>query len=253
MTRDDQTRTAGNTGTGRHHATETTSPALGAAGADGAAEVVPTFSEQLAEQLGGVRGVLESSVPVAIFVLVNIFGSLNLALLISVASAVALAIYRLARHETIRNAVNGLFGVAVGAFIAWKTGSTKDFYLPGIIVSGIYGLAMLASVPFRRPLIGWVWSILAAGGSMRWREQPTMVRLFSRLTVLWAVTYLVKVGIQAALFQATGAHDSGTALGIARLVLGYPPYALLLAFTAWTVRRTIAANPELAEPSPARA
>jgi hypothetical protein len=215
--------------------------------------VLPTFSEQLAEQLGGVRGVVESSIPVIIFVIANIVGPLNVALIISVASGVALAIYRLARRETVRNAVNGLFGIGIGAFIAWKTGSTKDFYLPGIIISGVYGLAMLASVPIRRPLVGWVWSLLVAGGSMHWREQPAMVRLFSRLTVLWALTYLVKVGIQAALFQATGAHDSGTALGVARLVLGYPPYALLLAFTAWSVRRLTSANPALAYAVPGSA
>ena len=37
-----------------------------------AEEVLPTFSEQIAEQLGGVRGMIESSVPVLAFVLVNI-------------------------------------------------------------------------------------------------------------------------------------------------------------------------------------
>ncbi len=131
-----------------------------------AEEVLPTFSEQLADQLGGVRGVLESSIPVVIFVIANIIGTLNWAIIVSAASAVAIAIYRLSRKETIRNAVNGLFGVGIGAFIAWKTGSTKDFYLPGILLSGAYGVAMLLSVPFRRPLIGWVWSLLAAGGSM---------------------------------------------------------------------------------------
>jgi hypothetical protein len=222
--------------------------------ADGDDEVLPTFSEQLAQQLGGVRGVIESGVPVVVFVIANILGPLKLAIVISVLSAVAIAIFRLARRQTVRNAVNGLFGIAIGAIIAWKTGSTKDFYLPGIIVSGVYGLAMLFSVPLRRPLVGWVWSLLVAGGSMRWREQPAMVRLFSRLTVLWAVTYLVKVGIQAALFQATSATDPGTALGIARLLLGYPPYAALLAFTAWSVRRLTQAHPELAaaaQPLPA--
>jgi hypothetical protein len=209
-------------------------------------EALPTFSEQLAEQLGGVRGVIESGVPVVVFVIANILGSLRVAIIVAVVSAVAIASFRLARRQTVRNAVNGLFGIAIGAIIAWKTGSTKDFYLPGIILSGAYGVAMLISVPFRRPLVGWVWSLLAAGGSMRWREQPAMVRLFSRLTILWALTYLVKVGIQAALFQATSANDPGTALGVARLVLGYPPYALLLAFTAWSVRRLTQANPELA-------
>lgn len=245
MTYDEQTRT--DTSTTPEVSRADVGPDVSRAAAQADPEVVLTFSEQLAEQLGGVRGVLESSVPVAIFVLVNILGPLNLALVISVAAAVGLAIYRLARHETMRNAINGLFGVAVGAFIAWKTGSSKDFYLPGIIISGVYGVAMLASVPFRRPLVGWIWSLLAAGGSMRWREQPAMVRLFSWLTVLWAVTYLAKVGIQAALFLATGDHDSGAALGIARLLLGYPPYALLLAFTVWSVRRMTTANPELAE------
>jgi Protein of unknown function (DUF3159) len=214
-------------------------------------EIVPTFSEQLAEQLGGVRGVFESGVPVAIFVIANIIGSLDWAIIVSAASAVAIAIYRLARKETIRNAVNGLFGVGIGAFIAWKTGSSKDFYLPGIIMSGAYGVAMLLSVPFRRPLVGWVWSLLAAGGSMEWRNHPPMVRLFNRLTILWSVTYLVKVGIQAVLFQHTGAHDSSTSLGVARLVLGYPPYALLLAFTAWSVRRLRASDPSLVAAIPA--
>jgi hypothetical protein len=215
-----------------------------------AEEIIPTFSEQLAEQLGGVRGVFESGIPVAIFVIANIIGSLDWAIIISAASAIAIAAYRLIRHETVRNAVNGLFGVGVGAFIAWKTGSSKDFYLPGIIMSGAYGVAMLLSVPFGRPLIGWVWSLLAAGGSMEWRKHPPMVRLFNRLTILWSLTYLVKVGIQAVLFQKTGAHDSSTTLGIARLVLGYPPYVLLLAFTAWSVRRLRASDPSLGDAIP---
>jgi hypothetical protein len=208
-------------------------------------EALPTFSEQLADQLGGVRGVLESSVPVVIFVIANILSTLNWAVVVSAGSAVAIAIYRLTRKQSVRNAINGLFGVGIGAFIAWKTGSTKNFYLPGILLSGAYGVAMLLSVPFRRPLVGWVWSLLAAGGSTEWRREPKMVRLFNRLTILWSVTYLVKVGIQAVMFQHTGAHDSGTSLGVARLLLGYPPYALLLAFTVWSVRRLRASDPAL--------
>ncbi|HEY1488321.1 MAG TPA: DUF3159 domain-containing protein, partial [Micromonosporaceae bacterium] len=94
--------------------------------ADGDDEVLPTFSEQLAQQLGGVRGVIESGVPVVVFVIANILGPLKLAIVISVLSAVAIAIFRLARRQTVRNAVNGLFGIAIGAIIAWKTGSTKD-------------------------------------------------------------------------------------------------------------------------------
>jgi len=209
-------------------------------------EVLPTFSEQLAQQLGGVRGVLESSIPVAVFIVVN-FWSLKAAMIVSVASAVLIAIVRLLRRQTVRHAVNGVFGVAIGVAFAWKTGSAKNFYLPGIILSFVYGVAMIASVVARRPLVGWIWSLLIAGGSTKWREQPPMVRLFSRLTLLWAATYLAKVAIQTWLFGNTGAHDPGTSLGIARLALGYPPYAALLAFTVWSVRRLTASDPSLAD------
>lgn len=212
----------------------------GTARGDADQEVLPTFSEQLAAQLGGTRGLLESSIPVVVFVIANILGPLNWALIVSAGAAVLLAGYRLVRRETVRHAINGLFGIGVGALIAWKTGSAKDFYLPGIFISCGYGLAMLASVPLRRPLVGWVWSLLAAGGSTQWRQQPAMVRLFSRLTIVWALTYLVKVVIQAWLFRNTAAGDPATALGITRLVLGYPPYALLVAYTIWSVRRLAA-------------
>ena len=143
----------------------------------------------------------------------------------------------MARRQPVRHAVNGLVGIGFGAFLAWKTGSAKAFYLPGILISLGYGLALLASVLVRRPLVGWVWSVVAAKGSTEWRENPRLVRMFSWLTVLWAMTYLTKVGIQAVVFQHTPDTDPGTALGILRLALGYPPYLLLIAVTVWAVRR----------------
>jgi hypothetical protein len=206
---------------------------------EAAEERQPTFTEQLADQLGGVRGIVESGAPVLVFVIANIIWTLKPALIISVGAAVALAGWRLARKESIRHAVNGLFGIALGAIIAWKTGSAKNFYLPGILLSLAYGLAMLASVALRMPLVGWIWSLLVAKGSTEWRANPRLVRLFSWLTVLWAATYLVKTLIQALIFHATPDKDPGTALGIAKLALGYPPYALLLAITVWAVRKRL--------------
>jgi hypothetical protein len=196
-------------------------------------ERLPSFAEQMADQLGGWRGLVESSVPVMVFVLVNIVADLNPALIASVGVALAIAALRLIQRRPIRHAVNGLFGVGIGAFIAWRTGDEKDFYLPGILYGIGYGLALLASVAFRQPLVGWIWSVIVAGGKAQWRTDPKLIRLFSRLTVLWGVVWLAKVGVQAALYIA----DQDTALGVARLVLGYPPYLLLLAFTVWAVRR----------------
>lgn len=194
---------------------------------------LPSFTEQMADQLGGWRGLVESSVPVVVFVLVNVIAELRPALIASVGVALAIAAARLIQRRPIRHALNGLFGIAIGAAIAWRTGEEKDFYLPGILYGIAYGLALLASVLVRQPLVGWIWSVIVGGGRAEWRNDPRLVRTFSWLTVLWGVVWLAKVGVQAGLYLA----NMNTALGIARLVLGYPPYALLLAITVWTVRR----------------
>ncbi|WP_406107825.1 DUF3159 domain-containing protein [Micromonospora globbae] len=196
-------------------------------------EQLPTIAEQVAEQLGGFRGLAESSIPVVVFVIANIIGELRPAVIASVAVALLIAAVRLVQRRPIRHAVNGLFGIAIGAAIAWRTGDERDFYLPGILYGVGYGLVLLLSAAIRQPLVGWLWSVLVAKGRSEWRDDPRLVRTFTALTVLWGVVWLAKVGVQAGLYLA----HKDTALGVARLVLGYPPYALLLLITVWTVRR----------------
>lgn len=202
-------------------------------------EPLPTIAEQMADQLGGWRGLVESSIPVVVFVVANIIGELRPAVIASIAVAVLIAGLRLAQRRPIRHAVNGLFGVGVGAAIAWRTGDERDFYLPGILYGIGYGIALLVSAAIRQPLVGWIWSVLVAKGRAEWRTDPKLVRTFTQLTVLWGVVWLAKVGVQAGLYLA---HQD-TALGVARLALGYPPYALLLLITVWTVRRVTRESP----------
>jgi hypothetical protein len=196
-------------------------------------EPLPSFAEQMAEQLGGWRGILESSIPVAVFVVLNMLAPLRLAIIGSVGVAVAMAAFRLSQGRPIRHALNGVFGIALGAAIAWRSGEAKDFYLPGILISLAYALALLGSVAFRQPLVGWIWSVVAAGGRSDWRSNPRLLRTFGWLTVAWAAVYFAKVAVQSALYAA----DMATALGVTRILLGFPPYALLLAGTIWAVRR----------------
>ncbi len=192
-----------------------------------------TFSEQLADQMGGVRGLTESSIPVAVFVLVNVIWSLNPALIASVAVAIGIVIFRASQREPIRHAVNGLVGVGLGAAIALKTGHAKDYYAPGILMSFGYGALLLLSVAARHPVVGYMWAVIAAGGKHVWRTRPQLLRTFQWLTVLWAAMFLLKGVVQGALYLA----NEETLLGIARLVMGYPQYLVLLGVTVWAVRR----------------
>lgn len=205
---------------------------------------LPSFPEQLASQLGGWRGMVESAIPITVFVVVNLVFSLQPALISSVGLALVIAVYRLAQRKPVRYAVNGLFGIALGALIAWRTGEARDFYLPGILISYGYAAAMILSVVLRHPLVGWLWSVLFTQGKSDWRQDARLMRTFIWLTLVWAAVWIVKVSIQAWLWDSNQEH----LLGIARLVLGAPPYLLLLALTIWVVRRVqrSAPTPEVA-------
>ncbi|MER7002628.1 DUF3159 domain-containing protein [Dactylosporangium sp. NPDC000555] len=214
-------------------------------------EPLPPFSVQMSQQLGGVRGLIESSVPITLFIVVNFLGghydwwSLRTSLIVAVGAALSMAVYRLARREPTRHALNGVFGIAIGAYIAWKSGDAKDVYLPGMLLTVGYVVGMLASVFIGRPLVGWLWSVTLDGGTTRWYDNTRLRRAFVWLTVLWAVVYALKLGVQVLLYRDTGAN-SDDLLGIARLALGWPPYALLAALTVWQARRIL--RDEAAEP-----
>ncbi len=202
-------------------------------------EAMPTFSEQIAGQLGGVGGMIESSIPVLAFVLVNIIWSLTPALIVAVALGLGIAGYRLLRKQSVRHAMNGLFGIGIGAALALKTGDAKTFFVPGILLTLGYGLAMIGSVVARRPLVGWLWSLVVDNGGNRWRLDEGLRRIFGWLTVIWATVFLAKFVVNVWIYFAAGLTDDEKAsiLGVMRIVLGFPPYAILLALTIWAVRR----------------
>jgi hypothetical protein len=209
-------------------------------------EPMPTMSEQIAEQLGGVRGLVESSIPVLTFVLLNALLSNDRLGLVAderrglywaiggaVATAVGIAGYRLLRREPVRHAVNGLIGIALGAYLAARSGEAKDFYLPGILLTLGQAVALLVSVGVRKPIIGFVWAVMANGGKHDWLTRPRMLRMFQWLTVAWAASLVVRGGVQGLLYLA-GQDDL---LGVARIFLSWPIYAGMLALTVWAVRR----------------
>jgi hypothetical protein len=206
----------------------------GGGGFDGSPDSpLPSFPEQVASQLGGWRGMVEAAIPIAFFLVVNIVWALEPALAVSVGVAVAIAAMRLVQRRPIRYAINGLFGIGLGAVLALRSGEARAFYLPGIWISYGYAAAMVLSVALRHPLIGWLWSVMFAGGRADWRRDQVLVRTMTWLTLLWAVVWVTKVTAQLVLYQANLEH----ALGVARIVLGAPVFALMLALTIWTVQR----------------
>jgi hypothetical protein len=207
---------------------------------DEAEEPKPT----LLEQMGGVSGLVYSSVPVLLFVAVYLPShSLAAAIWSSVGSAVAILIWRIIRKEPVQPAISGLFGVAIAAFIAYRTGSARGYFLFGIWSSLAYGGAFLVSIVVRWPLAGVVWSTLNGTG-MEWRADRIARRYYDVATVVWVLVFGLRFAVQEWLFTA---NQVGW-LAFARLAQGWPLTAVGALVTVWAVRKADLRQKALAEP-----
>jgi Protein of unknown function (DUF3159) len=186
----------------------------------------------LLEQMGGISGLVYSSVPVVVFVLVNAIAGLMPAIWASVGSAVLIAVVRLVRKEPLQPAISGFFGVAIAAFIAYRTGSAKGFFLFGIWASLVYGGLFLASVVVRWPLAGVIWSTLNGQGT-KWRADKIARRYYDIATLVWTVVFGARFIVQHWLYEA---NYTGW-LAFAKLAMGYPLMVIALGATVWAVRK----------------
>jgi Protein of unknown function (DUF3159) len=66
-----------------------------------------------------------------------------------------------------------------------------------------------------------------------WREDPRMLRAYTWLTVMWGVTFLLRVLVQGLLYRANEVE----LLGTASIVLGLPVTAVEVIVTLWVVSR----------------
>ncbi|MFN2534983.1 MAG: DUF3159 domain-containing protein [Pseudonocardiaceae bacterium] len=196
----------------------------------------PPHSEQhtptLLEQLGGVGGLVASVVPMVVFVAVNPFAGLVPAIWAALGVAVALGVWRLVRREAVQPAVSGILAVALCAFIAYRTGEARGFFLYGIWYSLVAGLALMLSVVVRRPLVGVLWSVLNGSG-FGWCTDRRARFGFDVATTVWAVFLLARFVVQRYLYNLQQTEWRG----VARLVMGLPLTALAALVTIWAIRR----------------
>ena len=186
----------------------------------------------LLEQMGGISGIVASSIPVAVFVVANLLFELRPALIAALAAGVLIAFWRIVRKQRLQPAVSGLLGVGVAAFIAYRTGEARGFYLPGLIYSAVFALAFLVSVVVRWPLAGVIWHGINGHGH-GWRDDPRLLRAYTFASLLWTAVFLARLVVQGLLYNA----EEETWLGVARLAMGYPLVGVALLGTIWAVRR----------------
>lgn len=187
------------------------------------------------QALGGPRGVVETSAPGLVFVIVYVATRALVPTLVA-ASAVAVVAcaIRLIQRQSVQQAISGLLGVAVGVFFAAATGRGENYFAWGIATNVAMSAAFAASVLVRSSLVGFFYAMLT-GLPRGWKRDPMLRGLRRRcdvLTWMWAGLFGLRVAVQAPLW-ALGAVG---ALGVAKLALGLPLFALGSWVTWWGLR-----------------
>src|SRR4029079_18454711 len=94
-----------------------------------------------------------------------------------------------------------LCAVVIAAFIAYRNGQARGFYLPGLIYSAVLGLAFLVSVLVRWPLAGVIWHGIN-GDAQSWRRDPRLLRAYTWASLLWTLVFAARLVVQGLLYNA---------------------------------------------------
>jgi hypothetical protein len=173
--------------------------------------------DRLLAQVGGVSGVIYSSLPVVVFVAVSSLSGLLAAVASALGVAALVLLWRLIRRESTQPAFSGFIGVAICALIAYVVGQSKGYFLLGIWMSLLWAVVFAASVLIRRPLVGYAWS-WATGRDRGWRAVPRAVYAFDIATACWTLVFGARFVVQRLLYDA----DQTGWLGVARIAMGWP-------------------------------
>ncbi len=194
--------------------------------------------ERLLAQVGGVSGLIYSSLPVLTFVAASSVSGLLAAIASALGVAALVLLWRLIRRESVQPAVSGFFGVAVCALIAYIVGQSKGYFLLGIWMSLLWAVVFAVSVLLRRPIVGYLWN-WASGRDRAWRKVPRAVYAFDIATLGWTLVFAARFVVQRLLYDA----DQTGWLGVARIGMGWPLTALAALATYAAIKAAQRAMP----------
>jgi hypothetical protein len=170
----------------------------------------------------GLR-LLDSFLPLLVFLIANPLVGLNAALWSALVVAALFAIYRIFRKESLVYSLGGLGGVLLAAVFVNLSGSESGFFLPGLISGGITVVLCVVTVAVNRPIVAWT-SFIARRWPLAWYWHPKVLPAYNEVTIAWAVAFSVRLALEYWLYQ----EDAVNALGAARVVLGWPFTVVLL-------------------------
>ena len=187
--------------------------------------------KELLEEFSSVfsgRGskLVDSFLPLLVFLISNPLFGLNVAIWGSLIVACLFAGYRIFQKKSLVYSLGGLGGVLLAAVFVKISGSGAGFFLPGLISGSVTVVFCVISVFFNRPLVAWT-SFVARRWPINWYWHPKVLPAYNEVTIFWAVAFSARLVLNFWFFQ----NADTTALGLSSILLGWPFTVILLILT----------------------
>jgi len=163
----------------------------------------------------------------------NISHNLNFAVILALILSGIFSVVRLVTRETLQHAISGFIGIGICALLARHTGKAQDFYLPGLWTNVGYAVAYTVSNLLGWPVLGLMLGPIL-GENLAWRKVPARKRAYIQSGWIWVALFVSRLIVQYPLYKA----DNLTALGTARLIMGYPLF-ILAGWLTWQILKRV--------------
>jgi hypothetical protein len=186
--------------------------------------------DKVVNALGGKKGLIDSGVPAVVFLIVfNVTDELRNAIWGAIGLSLVLAIYRLARKDTVQHSVSGAIGVLICAYFANRSGNAIDFYWPKLLINLGYGTAYLIANLVGWPILGLVLGPLL-GENVTWRNNPARKKMYTKASWIWVAMFFIRFAVQFPIYLSKDVN----LLGAVNLAMGYPLF-IATAYATWLV------------------
>lgn len=190
--------------------------------------------ESLLASVGGWLGIIQSSVPATLFVLVYAFSKNTIAAAaVSLGVSLSFVVLQVVKRKPLTQAIAGALGIALSAYLTLRDGGhPADYFIQGFFTNASYGLVLAFSILLRWPLLG-LFVGLFRGEPAKWRTDKKLVRRADLATGVFVILFGARLAIQLPLYFSNQIE----ALGIARVAMGVPLYALCI-WLSWLLLRS---------------
>lgn len=200
--------------------------------------------EEIRSLFIGERTLGDSFAPPLLFVAVNAMWSVGWAATVAILAGIGVAAWRVRKGQQVVYAVGGIAAVVFAAYLALRSGSARDYFLPGIVSTAGWALATLVSILIKRPLSSWSsWAYRRWPLQWYWRDDVRPA--YSHVSWYWFWYFAVRGGVAAWLYLI----EQPEALAIWKTVTSWPTILplLYLTYRVGVSRRNALGGPNIEE------